>query len=145
MILGGYVTEKLIYGEEQLSTGPSSDLQKATQIASKMIMRYGMSENLGPRMYGENEELIFLAQEIHNRKNYSEKVAEEIDLEINKLLADAEKTAETIIREYRKEMEDLVKHLLEKETIEQEEFKQIMSGGFTEGASDKDDNLEIAK
>jgi len=145
MILGGYVTEKLIYGEEQLSTGPSSDLQKATQIASKMIMRYGMSENLGPRMYGENEELIFLAQEIHNRKNYSEKVAEEIDLEINKLLADAEKTAETIIREHRKEMEDLVKHLLEKETIEQEEFKQIMSGGFTEGASDKDDNLEIAK
>ncbi|NLZ96453.1 MAG: ATP-dependent zinc metalloprotease FtsH [Candidatus Magasanikbacteria bacterium] len=145
MILGGYVTEKLIYGEEQLSTGPSSDLQKATQIASKMIMRYGMSENLGPRMYGENEELIFLAQEIHNRKNYSEKVAEEIDLEINKLLADAEKTAETIIKEHRKEMEDLVKHLLEKETIEQEEFKQIMSGGFTEGASDKGDNLEIAK
>jgi cell division protease FtsH len=145
MILGGYVTEKLIYGEEQLSTGPSSDLQKATQIASKMIMRYGMSENLGPRMYGENEELIFLAQEIHNRKNYSEKVAEEIDLEINKLLVDAEKTAETIIKEHRKEMEDLVKHLLEKETIEQEEFKQIMSGGFTEGASDKGDNLEIAK
>lgn len=145
MILGGYVTEKLIYGEEQLSTGPSSDLQKATQIASKMIMRYGMSENLGPRMYGENEELIFLAQEIHNRKNYSEKVAEEIDLEINKLLADAEKTAETIIKEHRKEMEDLVKHLLEKETIEQEEFKQIMSGGFTEGVSDKGDNLEIAK
>ncbi|HQF57229.1 MAG TPA: ATP-dependent zinc metalloprotease FtsH [Candidatus Magasanikbacteria bacterium] len=145
MILGGYVTEKLIYGEEQLSTGPSSDLQKATQIASKMIMRYGMSENLGPRMYGENEELIFLAQEIHNRKNYSEKVAEEIDLEINKLLADAEKTAETIIKEHRKEMEDLVKHLLEKETIEQEEFKQIMSGGFTGGVSDKGDNLEIAK
>lgn len=132
MILGGYVTEKLIYGDDQLSTGPSSDLQKATQTASKMIMRYGMSEKLGPRMYGENEELIFLAQEIHNKKNYSEKVAEEIDIEINKLLSDAEKIAERIIKEHRKEMDDLVKHLLEKETIEQKEFNIIMGDSVEE-------------
>ena len=79
MMLGGYVTEKLIYGDEKISTGPSSDLEKATQAATAMVVRYGMSDKLGPRVYGENEELIFLAQEIHDRKNYSEKIAETID------------------------------------------------------------------
>lgn len=126
MMLGGYVTEKLVYGKEELSTGPSSDLKKATQTATSMIMRYGMSEKLGPRAYGENEELIFLAEEIHQKKNYSEKVAEEIDGEINKLLSDAENMALKIVKEHKKEMDELVKHLLEKETIEQIEFKKIM-------------------
>lgn len=126
MMLGGYVTEKLVYGKEELSTGPSSDLKKATQTATSMIMRYGMSDKLGPRAYGENEELIFLAEEIHQKKNYSEKVAEEIDGEISKLLNDAEDMALKIVKEHKKEMDELVKHLLEKETIEQAEFKKVM-------------------
>lgn len=128
MMLGGYVTEKLIYGDEKISTGPSSDLKKATQVATAMVVRYGMSDKLGPRVYGENEELIFLAQEIHDRKNYSEKIAETIDSEINKLLSDALKLAEKIIVENREKMDGLVAVLLEKETVEQEEFKTIMSG-----------------
>ena len=132
MMLGGYVTEKLVYGKEELSTGPSSDLKKATQTATSMIMRYGMSEKLGPRAYGENEELIFLAEEIHQKKNYSEKVAEEIDSEINKLLNNAEDVALQIIKEHKKEMDELVKHLLEKETIEQGEFKKIMGDKLEE-------------
>jgi len=127
MMLGGYVTEKLIYGNEQISTGPSSDLKKATQVATAMVVRYGMSDKLGPRVYGENEEMIFLAQEIHERKNYSEKIAETIDSEINRLLSDALKSAEKIIVENRGKMDQLVGVLLEKETVEQEEFKQIMS------------------
>lgn len=126
MILGGYMTEKMIYGDDQLSTGPSSDLKKATQMATNMVMRYGMSDKLGPRIYGENEGLIFLAEEIHQKKNYSEKVAELIDSEISKFLEEAKETAGRIIKEHRKEMDDLVKHLLEKETVEQEMFKQIM-------------------
>lgn len=132
MMLGGYVTEKLVYGKEELSTGPSSDLKKATQTATSMIMRYGMSDKLGPRAYGENEELIFLAEEIHQKKNYSEKVAEEIDGEINKLLSDAENMALKIVKEHKKEMDELVKHLLEKETIEQIEFKKIMGDKLEE-------------
>ena len=127
MMLGGYVTEKLIYGNEQISTGPSSDLKKATQVATAMVVRYGMSDKLGPRVYGENEEMIFLAQEIHERKNYSEKIAETIDSEINRLLSEALKSAEKIIVENRGKMDQLVAVLLEKETVEQEEFKQIMS------------------
>ncbi len=126
MMLGGYVTERLIYGHDQLSTGPSSDLKKATSTARSMILKYGMSEKLGPRQYGENEEMIFLAQEIHDKKNYSEKTAELIDAEISQVLDDALKVAERVITEHRKQMDDLVKVLIEKETVEQEEFKKIM-------------------
>ncbi len=126
MILGGYVTERMIYGDDQLSTGPSSDIKKATQLAKSMVIRYGMSDKLGPRQYGENEELIFLAQEIHDKKNYSEKTAELIDSEINGLLEEALKRAEQVITERRQEMDKLVKVLLEKETVEQEEFVHIV-------------------
>lgn len=126
MTLGGYVTERLIYGYDMLSTGPSNDLKQATAMATSMIMRFGMSDKLGPRAYGENEELIFLAQEIHQHKNYSEKTAEGIDVEIDRLLADGQKTAEKIITEHRTQMDELVKLLLEKETVEQEEFVRIM-------------------
>ncbi|MFA5211427.1 MAG: ATP-dependent zinc metalloprotease FtsH [Patescibacteria group bacterium] len=126
MILGGYVTEKMIYGKENLSTGPSSDLKKATQIAKTMVLKYGMSDKLGPRQYSENEELIFLAQEIHEKTNYSEKTAEIIDGEINSLLKNAENRAEKLIKEKRSQMDNLVKHLIEKETVEQKEFEEIM-------------------
>lgn len=126
MILGGYVTEKMIYGDDQLSTGPSSDLKKATQLATKMVKMYGMSDTLGPRQYGQNEEMIFLAQEIHDKKNYSERVAETIDSEINKLLQEALDRAKTVITEKRDRMDLLVQRLLEKETVEQDEFNEIM-------------------
>ncbi len=136
MILGGYVTEKLIYGVDQLSTGPSSDLKKATQIAKKMVMQYGMSDKLGPRMYADNEELIFLAQDIHEKKNYSEKTAETIDEEINGLLHTALKTAEEVIKTNKNKMDELVKVLLEKETVEQDVFKSIMDMENTEKTED---------
>ena len=126
MSMGGFVAERMIYGDAELSTGPSSDLKKATQLATAMVMRYGMSDALGPRVYGDNEEYIFLAQEIHEKKNYSEKTAEMIDREIDALLDGAKKQAEKIVTDRRKEMDALVKVLLEKETVEQDEFKQVM-------------------
>ncbi|MBT4120438.1 MAG: ATP-dependent zinc metalloprotease FtsH [Candidatus Magasanikbacteria bacterium] len=128
MILGGYMTEKIVYGDDQLSTGPSSDLKKATQMAKKMVMHYGMSDKLGPRMYADNEGLIFLAQDIHEKKNYSEKTAEMIDEEINELLNNALVTAKEVIKTNKNKMDDLVKVLLEKETVEQDVFSKIMSG-----------------
>ena len=126
MTMGGYVVEKMMYGDDQLSTGPSSDLKSATKTASRMIMQFGMSADLGPRVYGDNEEMIFLAQEIHDKKNYSEKTAEKIDAEISELLHAAEKTAKATLMKHKKEMEALVKVLMEKETVEQEEFVKIM-------------------
>jgi len=126
MMMGGFVAEKMIYGDMQLSTGPSSDLKKATQIATAMVTRYGMSEKLGPRVFAQNEELIFLAQEIHEKRHYSEKTAELIDEEVSRILEEAKQRAQQVLKEKKGKMESLVKALVEKETIEQEEFNQIM-------------------
>ncbi len=126
MMLGGYVAEQMIYGTNQLTTGPSSDLKKATSTATAMIMQYGMSDKLGPRQYGDNEGLIFLAEEIHSKKNYSDKTAELIDSEINRLLEEAKVRATEVLTKHRSELDKLVKVLLEKETVEQEAFVAIM-------------------
>ena len=116
----------MIYGDENLSTGPSSDLKKATSLATAMVTRYGMSEKLGPRVFADREEMIFLAQEIHEKKNYSEKTAEMIDEEVSKLLEAAKATAQKILTEKRSVVEALVKALKTKETIEQEEVITIV-------------------
>ncbi|MBD3311049.1 MAG: ATP-dependent zinc metalloprotease FtsH [Candidatus Magasanikbacteria bacterium] len=126
MTLGGYVTERLVYGDSELSTGPSNDLKQATGMATSMVMRYGMSDRLGPRQYGEKEELIFLAQEIHDKKNYSEKTAELIDAEINRILEDAKERAKSIVEKNKDKMDKLVEVLLDKETVEQKEFIEIV-------------------
>ncbi len=126
MCMGGYVTERMIYGNDALSTGPSSDIKQATSQATAMVMRYGMSDKLGPRLFGENEEMIFLAQEIHAKKNYSEKIAEDIDFEINRILEEGKKSAEAVITAHKAQMEELVRVLIERETVEQEEFVKIM-------------------
>jgi cell division protease FtsH len=120
MILGGYVAETEIFGD--LTTGASNDLQRATQLAIELVTQYGMSDALGPRTYGEHEEMIFLGKQIHENRNYSEKTAERIDEEINILLNNAKETARAIIRKERPRIDAIVKHLLEKETIEKEEF-----------------------
>ncbi len=127
MAMGGYVAERMIYGNDFLTTGPSSDLKTATQLAKAMVLRYGMSDKLGPRNFGENEEMIFLAQEIHEKKNYSEKTAELIDSEIDALLAEAKDRAEKLIIEKRSRLDALVARLMEIETVEQEEFEAIMN------------------
>jgi len=129
MTLGGYVVEKMIYGDNELSTGPSNDLKQATKSATSMIMQYGMSEKLGPRMYGEREEMIFLAQEIHEKKNYSDKTAELIDGEINNLLEEGIERAKAILQKHKPELEKVVKMLIEKETIEQKAFEFLVGKG----------------
>ena len=126
MALGGYVVEKLIYGDEEVSTGPSSDLKNATKIARDMVMRYGMSDALGPRTFGEHEEMVFLGKEIHEQRDYSEKTAEEIDKEIRNIIVQAEEVAKKTIEANRDKLEKMVAVLMEKETIEQEDIEQIM-------------------
>ncbi len=128
MTLGGYVTEKMVYGEDKISTGPSSDLRQATRIARDMVVRYGMSDKLGPRTFGEREELVFLGKEIHEEKDYSDKTAEAIDNEIVSILENAKQQAQEVIVANREKMDRMVKVLLEKETIEQEEIEEIMGG-----------------
>ncbi len=124
MTLGGYVTEKEIFGD--LTTGASNDLQKATRIARELITQYGMSDLLGPRTYGERDEMVFLGKQLHESRDYSEKVAETIDSEITRLLNEALITATRIVQEQRKAMDSIVNVLLEKETIEKEEFEKLI-------------------
>jgi cell division protease FtsH len=123
MFLGGYASEKLIFGD--LTTGPSSDLERATQMARSMVTRYGMSR-LGARTFGKKDEMIFLGREMHEERDYSEKTAQDIDAEVSHLIDQAFKRATDILTERRAVLDTLAKTLLEKETIEKEEFDAIV-------------------
>ncbi|MFH0923198.1 MAG: ATP-dependent zinc metalloprotease FtsH [Candidatus Falkowbacteria bacterium] len=124
VLLAGYMAEEEVFGE--ITTGATSDLRRATGLARKLITDYGMSETLGPRTFGEKEEMIFLGREIHEQRDYSEKIAEKIDTEISAFIDQASHKAKGIIKEQRKDLEKIVKALLEKETLEREEFEKIV-------------------
>jgi cell division protease FtsH len=123
VLLGGYVSEKNIFGD--VTTGASNDLERATDIARKLVTRYGMS-SLGPRTFGRKEELVFLGKEMSEEKNYSEATAKDIDTEVSKFISDAYDTAQKIILEKRPLLEKIAQTLLEKETIEHEEFNELI-------------------
>jgi cell division protease FtsH len=124
VLLGGYCAEKLIFNE--LTTGAANDLKQASELARIMVTKYGMSEKLGPITFGDSEELIFLGKEITESKNYSEKKAAEIDTEVEKFIKDAQKTTEKILKQKRSKLTQIAKYLVEKETIEKEEFEKLM-------------------
>ena len=125
VLLAGHLVEKEIFGE--VTTGATSDLRRATALARSLVTDYGMSENLGPRTYGEKEEMIFLGKEIHEQRDYSEKIAEKIDDEVAAFLDKAAKAALVIIEDKRKYIERVVAVLLEKETLEKDEFAALMA------------------
>lgn len=124
VLLAGYVTEREIFGE--VTTGATSDLRRATGLARKLITDYGMSDALGPRTYGDKEEMIFLGREIHEQRDYSEKVAEQIDKEISNFIDLAALSAKGVIKTKREFLEKIVAELLVKETLEKEEFEEIV-------------------
>lgn len=124
VLLAGYVTEKEIFGD--VTTGATSDLRRATKLARKLITDYGMSETLGPRTFGEKEEMIFLGREIHEQRDYSEKVAEKIDKEISTFIDHAVHEAKGIINRESKLLEKIVDVLMKKENIEKEAFEKIV-------------------
>jgi cell division protease FtsH len=123
VLLAGYVTEREVFGD--VTTGATSDLRRATKLARQLVTDFGMSENLGPRTYGEKEEMIFLGREIHEQRDYSEKVAEQIDKEITQFIEHAVHTAKGIVNNERAVMEKVVEALIKKETMEREEFEKI--------------------
>jgi cell division protease FtsH len=125
-LLGGYTAEKIIFG--QMTTGASNDLKKASDIARRIVKEYGMS-SLGPISFGEKEELVFLGKEISEERNYSEKVAALIDEEVEKIIKEAQKEAESVLSKNKKLLEKIARTLIEKETIEKEEFEALINGG----------------
>ncbi len=126
MSLGGYVVEKMVFGDGNISTGPSSDLRNATKLARGMVTQYGMSTKLGPRTFGESEGMVFLGGESHAERDYSDKTAEIIDQEVLALISEAETRARDLMTKNKAAMERMVAALIEKETIEQDEIKAIM-------------------
>lgn len=123
--LGGYATEKTIFNE--LTTGASNDLKIATNLARKLVTTYGMSEKLGPMTFGESHDMIFLGREISEQKNYSEKVAAKIDEEVSGFIDRAYHQALDVIKKYRRHLTLIAQQLIEKETLERDEFEALVA------------------
>ena len=124
MIMGGHAAEVLIFGE--MSTGPSNDIQQATETSRRMVTQYGMSPKLGPRAFGRREELVFLGRDIAEQRNYSERVAEEIDDEVSHLIDDAHRRAMDTLLRHQDLLDKLAERLIEVETLDAEEFTLLV-------------------
>ncbi len=122
-LLGGYCAEKIKFDE--ITTGAANDLEIASKLARKLVKEYGMS-SLGPISFGEREELVFLGRELSEQRNYSEKVATQIDNEVEKFINDGRKKATEILTKKRNLLEKIARILIEKETIEKEEFEKLI-------------------
>jgi cell division protease FtsH len=140
--LGGHTAEDLVFGE--MSTGASNDLEQATRMARQMVTQYGMSERLGPRTFGRKEELVFLGREISETKNYSEKVAEEIDEEIRFLIDRAHKTAREVLSKNRAKLDQIARKLIVDETIEGDELEEVFASPVDEAAAGPAPTLSVA-
>jgi cell division protease FtsH len=122
-LLGGRVAEKLVMGD--ISTGAKSDIERATSIARKMVMEYGMSEELGTISFGKDQDEVFLGRDLGTNRNFSEEIAAKIDGEIKKFIDDAYMKAEKLLIENMSKLDGVAKALLEKEKIEADEFEEI--------------------
>ncbi|MEI8130804.1 MAG: ATP-dependent zinc metalloprotease FtsH [Leptolinea sp.] len=122
-LLGGRAAEEIVF--DDITSGASNDIERVTKIARTMITRLGMSEKLGPMVYGQKEELIFLGREISEQRDYSEEVAQQIDKEVKVLVADSYQKAKEILNQYRDKLDAVANRLLEVETLSREEFESI--------------------
>ena len=124
--LGGRVAEEIVFSE--ITTGASSDLQQVTRLARAMVTQYGMSTELGLRVYGEKQELVFLGREISEQRDYSDAVAEQIDVEVRRIIDSAHSLAMKILTNHRDKLELVSRRLLEVETLESLEFVALLEG-----------------
>ncbi|KAB2853285.1 MAG: AAA family ATPase, partial [Anaerolineae bacterium] len=122
--LGGRAAEELVFGE--ITNGAASDLEHVTRIARTMITRWGMSAKLGPRVFGQREELIFLGREISEQRDYGESVAQTIDEEVHEIVTEQYQLALHVLRENRAKLDLIANRLLEVETLGQEEFLDLI-------------------
>ena len=122
-LMGGRSAEQLVF--DDYTSGASNDIQRVTKIARNMVTQLGMSEKLGPMIYGQKEEMVFLGREISEQRDYSEKVAENIDEEVNRLVNEAYTQATAILTTHRDKLDAIANRLLEVETISKDEFEEI--------------------
>ncbi len=129
--MGGHAAENLVYGE--MTTGAENDIERATQIARRMVTEFGMSEKVGPVALGHKEELIFLGREIGEQKNYSDKIAEVIDDEVRRLIETAYSRATRILEDHRRALDLVAQTLVKEETIEADQFEKLLLSSIGEG------------
>ena len=142
--LGGRVAEEVVLGE--ISTGASSDIQQATRIIRSMIMKYGMSDAIGPIAYGEENHQVFLGRDLNRERNYSEEIAGEIDREVRRYIEEAYEACRTIIVENRDKLDLIAKELLERETLSAAELEELMTkGAISEKDKQSDDTDDTGK
>jgi len=122
-LLGGRAAEEIVF--DDITSGASNDLERVTQMARSMVTRLGMSQEMGPMVYGQKEELIFLGREIAEQRDYSEAVAQQIDREVRRLVSEAYQKSKDIITQYRDSLDAVARRLMEVETITREEFESL--------------------
>jgi cell division protease FtsH len=130
MTLGGRAAEELVFNE--VTTGAANDLEKVTSSAKHMIMRYGMSEKLGPRVLGRNHDMPFLGRDMGAEPDYSEEIAREIDDEIRRVIEEAHGRALSVLREHMDDLQQISKLLIERETIDKDQFERLLAGEAAE-------------
>jgi cell division protease FtsH len=130
MTLGGRAAEEIVFNE--VTTGAANDLEKVTSTAKQMIMRFGMSEKLGPRVLGRNHDMPFLGREMGNEPDYSEEIAREIDDEIRRVIEEAHETATKVLKEHSDELHRISMILIERETIDKDQFERLLAGEVEE-------------
>jgi cell division protease FtsH len=126
MSLGGRAAEEIVFGE--VTTGASNDLEKVTATAKQMVMRFGMSEKLGPRVFGHDHGQPFLGREFSSEPDYSDEIAREIDDEIRRIVEEAHQTARQVLEDHRERLDQVSDILLRRETIEREQFIELLEG-----------------
>jgi cell division protease FtsH len=126
MTLGGRAAEEIVFNE--VTTGAANDLEKVTQTSKQMVMRFGMSEKLGPRVLGRGHDQPFLGRELGAEPDYSEEVAREIDDEIRRIIEEAHSTAQNVLREHMDDLHRISMILIERETIDKEQFERLLAG-----------------
>jgi cell division protease FtsH len=124
-MLGGHCAEEIVFGET--STGPESDIEQATRLARKMVTEYGMSRRLGPRTFGRREELVFLGREVAEQKDYGDKVADDIDVEVHGIIQHAYDVAKEVLTKNRAKLVQIAEALIVTETIEGEELEALFN------------------
>jgi cell division protease FtsH len=126
MTLGGRAAEELVFHE--VTTGAANDIEKVTATAKHMVMRYGMSEKLGPRMLGRNHDQPFLGRDMGSEPDYSEEIAREIDDEIRRVIEEAHDRARSVLTEHMDELHQISELLIERETIDKDQFERLLAG-----------------
>jgi cell division protease FtsH len=142
--MGGRVAEELIFGYDKVSSGASSDISYATNLARDMVTRWGMSDALGPLQYAEADEEVFLGYSVNRQKNMSNETAQAIDSEIRRIVEQGYGRAKSLLEEHRGQLETLAKALLEYETLSGDEIKTLMAGGTIDRGGPKGPTIPAA-